>query len=79
MKNSSQVEPVTTSGTGTVTKFDQKRGFGMIQPDDSNSEIYVHINTVIKAGILDSMIEGATVRYTLTTKHGHSVITEISH
>jgi CspA family cold shock protein len=71
--------PVVTQGTGTVKWFNPNKGFGFITSDDGNKRaLFVHVNTVRKAGLVETLAVGHAVNYTLTTTRGRSVITEIS-
>ena len=50
--------------TGTVKWFNATKGFGFIQPDDSGSDVFVHISAVERSG-LGSLHEGQKVSYEL--------------
>ena len=52
--------------TGTVKWFNPTKGFGFIQPDDGNKDVFVHISAVERAGLND-LREGQKVSYELTT------------
>jgi CspA family cold shock protein len=54
---------------GTVKWFDPVKGYGFIQPDDGNRDVFVHITAVRAAG-LETLNEGQTVRYELTNERG---------
>lgn len=47
---------------GTVKWFNVQKGYGFIQPDDGESDVFVHITAVQRAG-LDSLAEGQKVNY----------------
>ena len=48
--------------TGTVKWFNETKGFGFIQPDDGNKDIFVHISAVERAG-LRSLADGQKVSF----------------
>ena len=47
---------------GTVKWFNVQKGYGFIQPEDGESDVFVHITAVQRAG-LDSLVEGQKVNY----------------
>jgi len=47
---------------GTVKFFNEAKGFGFIQPDDGNGDIFVHISAVERSG-LPTLREGQKVDY----------------
>ena len=49
---------------GTVKWFNAQKGYGFIQPDDGQKDIFLHISAVEKAG-LDDLREGVKVSYDL--------------
>ncbi|MEJ5081872.1 MULTISPECIES: cold-shock protein [unclassified Ochrobactrum] len=48
--------------TGTVKWFNTTKGFGFIQPDQGNTDIFVHISAVQRAG-LTTLDEGQKVSF----------------
>jgi cold shock protein len=54
---------------GTVKWFNPTKGFGFIRPDDGGPDVFVHINSVKKAGYTE-LLEGARVSYELTPGRG---------
>lgn len=54
---------------GVVKWFNYTKGYGFITPDDSSSDVFVHISAVQKAG-LANLVEGQTVGYELATNKG---------
>jgi CspA family cold shock protein len=48
--------------TGTVKFFNEVKGFGFIQPDDGNTDIFVHVSAVERSG-MSTLREGQKVSY----------------
>ena len=48
--------------TGTVKWFNATKGFGFIQPDNGNSDVFVHISAVERAG-MRSLADGQKIRF----------------
>ena len=48
--------------TGTVKWFNSQKGFGFIQPDNGNQDVFVHISAVERAGLY-SLNEGQKVTF----------------
>lgn len=57
--------------TGTVKFFDEKKGFGFIQPEDGAKDVFVHISAVQQAG-LATLTEGQRVDFEVVTDRGKS-------
>lgn len=57
--------------TGTVKFFDTKKGFGFIQPESGDKDVFVHISAVEQAG-LATLNEGQRVEYEVVTERGRS-------
>ncbi len=55
--------------TGTVKFFDATKGFGFIQPEDGEKDVFVHISAVQNAG-MDSLTEGQRVSFEVVTERG---------
>lgn len=51
---------------GTVKWFNPSKGFGFIQPEDGEKDVFVHISAVKRAG-LAGLEEGQRVSYELET------------
>ena len=49
---------------GTVKWFNAQKGYGFIQPDDGNKDVFVHISAVERAG-MGSLNEGQKVSFEL--------------
>ncbi len=54
---------------GTVKWFNATKGYGFIQPDTGDKDVFVHISAVERAG-LSSLNEGAKVSYELASNRG---------
>ena len=52
--------------TGTVMWFNNQKGFGFIQPDDGNKDVFVHISAVERAGMND-LREGQKVSFDIVS------------
>ena len=50
--------------SGTVKWFNTQKGFGFIQPDSGESDVFVHISAVERAGI-PALVEGQKVSFDL--------------
>lgn len=58
--------------TGTVKWFNSTKGFGFIQPDDGDKDVFVHISAVERAG-LSSLSDGQKLSFDLeTSRDGRS-------
>ncbi len=49
---------------GTVKWFNTQKGFGFIQPENGNSDVFVHISAVERAG-MNGLNEGQKVSFEL--------------
>lgn len=54
---------------GTVKFFDTGKGFGFIQPESGDKDVFVHVSAVQAAG-MDSLTEGQRVSYDVVTERG---------
>lgn len=54
---------------GTVKWFDPGKGFGFIQPESGDRDVFVHISAVQGAG-MDTLTEGQRVSYEVVTERG---------
>ncbi|PZM07356.1 cold-shock protein [Rhizobium tubonense] len=50
--------------TGTVKWFNSTKGFGFIQPDNGDADVFVHISAVERAGMRE-IVEGQKIGYEL--------------
>ena len=57
--------------TGTVKWFNPTKGFGFIQPESGDKDVFVHISAVEKAGMA-SLAEGQRISYELITDKGRT-------
>ena len=57
--------------TGTVKWFNSEKGYGFIQPESGDKDVFVHISAVQAAG-MDSLAEGQRVSYELLTERGRT-------
>jgi len=48
--------------TGTVKFYNSQKGFGFIQPDDGQQDVFVHATALEKAGI-SSLADGQKVSF----------------
>ena len=54
---------------GTVKFFDASKGFGFIQPESGEKDVFVHISAVQNAG-MDALSEGQRVSFEVVTERG---------
>jgi len=54
---------------GTVKFFDAVKGFGFIQPEDGDKDVFVHVSAVQNAG-MDTLSDGQRVSYEVVTERG---------
>jgi CspA family cold shock protein len=54
---------------GTVKWFNPTKGFGFIAPESGESDVFVHISAVEKAG-LGTLTEGQRVSYEVVSERG---------
>lgn len=54
---------------GTVKFFDATKGFGFIQPENGDKDVFVHISAVQKAG-MDTLSDGQRVSFEVVTERG---------
>ena len=63
--------------TGNVRWFDQRRGYGFIQPADGYRDIFVHRSALTRAG-LATLQPNQVVVFEVVTKDGHSQAEDIA-
>ena len=54
---------------GTVKFFNSAKGFGFIEPESGDKDVFVHVSAVQSAG-MDTLIEGQRVSYDIVTERG---------
>ena len=54
--------------TGIVKWFDPRKGYGFIQPDAGEREVFVHISALTRSGLID-LREGQKISYELMEDH----------
>ena len=54
---------------GTVKFFNGTKGFGFIQPENGEKDVFVHISAVEQAG-MGSLTEGQRVSFDVVTERG---------
>ncbi len=52
--------------TGTVKWFNEQKGYGFVQPDNGQKDVFVHISAVERAG-LRTLKEGQKVTFEIVT------------
>ncbi len=55
--------------TGTVKWFNPNKGFGFIEPDEGENDVFVHI-TAVQESSLESLDEGDRVNFDLVENRG---------
>jgi len=57
--------------TGTVKWFNATKGYGFIQPESGDKDVFVHISAVEQSG-MTTLNEGQRVSYELITEKGRT-------
>jgi CspA family cold shock protein len=55
--------------TGTVKWFNPAKGFGFIEPEGGDKDIFVHVSALEQAG-MSTLTEGQRVSYDVVTERG---------
>jgi CspA family cold shock protein len=58
-----------TMAIGTVKFFNSAKGFGFIEPESGEKDVFVHVSALESAG-MDTLNEGQRVSYDVTTERG---------
>jgi len=61
---------------GTVKFFNTSKGYGFIEPENGEKDVFVHITALEKAG-LRQLNDGQKVSYELETSRGKTSATDI--
>jgi CspA family cold shock protein len=63
--------------TGTVKWFNTGKGYGVITPDNSGEDVFVHVTAVQRAG-LDGLNENQKVTFEVETgRNGKEAVTDL--
>jgi len=54
---------------GTVKWFNPTKGFGFIEPESGDKDVFVHVSAVERAG-MGTLTEGQRVSYDVVTERG---------
>ncbi len=54
---------------GTVKFFNSTKGFGFIQPENGEKDVFVHVSAVERAG-MSTLAEGQRVSFDVVTERG---------
>lgn len=54
---------------GTVKFFDAGKGFGFIQPESGDKDVFVHVSALRSAG-METLTEGQRVSFEVVTERG---------
>ncbi len=52
--------------TGVVKWYNSQKGYGFIQPDDGDKDVFVHVTALERAG-LRGLVEGQKVSFEIQT------------
>ena len=55
--------------TGTVKWFNPAKGFGFIEPEGGDKDVFVHVSALEQAG-MSTLTEGQRVSYDILTERG---------
>lgn len=63
--------------TGTVKWFNTKKGYGFIQPEGSDKDVFVHVTSLEKSG-LRHLSDGQKVNFEVFDDHGKKAAGNVS-
>ena len=63
--------------TGTVKWFNGRKGYGFIEPDDGENDVFVHVTAVKDSG-LEVLNEGDKVSFELVENRGRMAAEKLS-
>lgn len=61
---------------GTVKWFNPTKGFGFIQPENGDKDVFVHVSAVEQAG-MGTLSEGQRVSYEVVTERGKTAASNL--
>jgi CspA family cold shock protein len=61
---------------GTVKWFNAAKGFGFIQPESGDKDVFVHISAVERSG-MGTLAEGQRVSYEVVNERGKNAATDL--
>jgi CspA family cold shock protein len=61
---------------GTVKWFNPAKGFGFIQPESGDKDVFVHISAVERSG-MGTLAEGQRVSYEVVNERGKNAATDL--
>jgi CspA family cold shock protein len=61
---------------GTVKWFNPAKGFGFIQPESGDKDVFVHISAVERSG-MGTLAEGQRVSYEVVNERGKNAASDL--
>lgn len=62
---------------GTIKFFNAAKGFGFIAPESGDSDVFVHISAVERAG-MGTLTEGQRISYEVVTERGKQAADQLA-
>jgi CspA family cold shock protein len=62
--------------TGTVKWFNPAKGFGFIEPENGENDVFVHVSAVESSG-MGTLTEGQRVSYDLVDERGKTAASNL--